>query len=162
MVCLRLDDQRWRAQALMACLFVVNNDSASSIFSWNVFGLNISSRPILVTYVYVTNTWNYIVFWTNNKVKQVVFIVYYCRATSSPFLCDSVDCLANFLRWKCKLIWRTVLPAFLKLKEGSIIVDRCRFQLLIQMLNLSLSLVIDSTGSFGWKQMYCERIWWGN
>ena len=24
------------------------------------------------------------------------------------------------------------------------------------MLKLSLSLVIDSTGSFGWKQMYCE------
>ena len=36
---------------------------------WNVVGLNISSRPILVTYVYVTNTWKYIVFWTNNKVK---------------------------------------------------------------------------------------------
>lgn len=76
MVCVRLDDQRWRAQVVMACVFVVNNDSASSIFSWNVVGLNISSRPILVTYVYVTNTWKYIVFWTNNKVKQVVFIVF--------------------------------------------------------------------------------------
>lgn len=42
------------------------------------------------------------------------------------------------------MIWRTVLPAFLKSKEGSIIVNRYRFQLLIQTLNLSLSLVIDS------------------